>query len=145
MLPSTQDWSDAGGWLRSIAEPVKDALLSKEVGSAVGSAIGGEAGARIGSTVLGGVGDKTRAASGPSLESEVNQRLAAGVALVIPVAGLSQSVVILGPAEVTYIPVVSEYRQITPGDFVLREGGRSFDLLSGEARREKFGGAKKEG
>jgi len=139
-VPSTQDWSDAGAWMRSIAEPIKEVLLSKEVGSAVGSAVGGEVGARVGATVLGGIGDQTRKEQDTELEPEVNQRLAAGSALVVPVAGLAQSVVIVGPAEITYIPITSEYRQMSVGDFVLREAGRSFDLLSGEARREKFGG-----
>ncbi|HAM22679.1 MAG TPA: hypothetical protein DCQ04_10470 [Actinobacteria bacterium] len=139
-MPTTPDWSDAGGWLHSIAEPIKDALLSKELGAVVGSAVGGEVGARVGATVLGGIGDQTRKQQDTKLEPEVNQRLAAGSALVIPVLGLAQSVVIVGPAEVTYIPVTSEYRQLSVGDYVLREGGRSFDLLSGEARREKFSG-----
>lgn len=139
-MPSTQEWSDAGAWMRSIAEPIKEVLLSKEVGSAVGSALGGEAGARVGAAVLGGIGEQTRKGEDAKLEPEVNQRLAAGSALVIPVLGLSQSVVIVGPAEITYIPVTSEFRQMSVGDYVLREGGRSFDLLSGEARREMFSG-----
>lgn len=138
-MADASDWSAAGSWLRSIAEPIKDVLLSAEVGAAVGGAVGGEAGAKVGASVLGGIGDRTKPAAIPERDY-VNERLPAGKALVVPVSGIEQSVVILGPAELTYIPLRSEFRQIAAEEPVLREGSRTFDLLTGETRRERYSG-----
>lgn len=133
--------ADASGkefttWIASWAKPVKDTLLSPEVGSAVGTAVAGEAGGKVGAAVLGGIGERTKQSVNPNAKTQEFFPVKIGQALVVPVAGREESIVVRGPADVIIALARHDYSLVdTAGRDDVEVDGVLYDLLSPERRR----------